>query len=74
MKFPNGQPKSTFDLLLEMIPIGMACTLLGFVGGCYMTAAPVMQEKKEMKAQAIQRGYAEYNATNGTWQWKEQAK
>ena len=39
----------------------------GFVGGCYTG-------KSEMKRQAIQHGYAEYNAQTGQWQWKGEEK
>lgn len=28
-------------------------------------------KSEEMKAEAIRRGFAEYNSTNGVWQWKE---
>lgn len=28
-------------------------------------------ERQRFQAEAIERGYAEYNATTGEWQWKE---
>ncbi len=27
--------------------------------------------RKAMQTEAIEKGYAEYNATTGNWQWKE---
>ena len=29
-----------------------------------------IQENRNLKTQAIERGYAIYNPTNGVWQWK----
>ena len=47
----------------------LACFVF-FVG--YMVAAK--NEDNRWKSKCVERGYAEYNSTNGVWQWKEQNK
>ncbi len=48
--------------------LGLVCgwliTCIGWAVGTYYRSA-------EYKAEAIKRGFAEYHATTGEWQWKE---
>ncbi len=51
-------------------PVWVGVALL-VVGGCtlgFCIGAPIGEWRVEQ--QAIKRGYAEYNATTGKWQWK----
>lgn len=53
----------------DEIAIMLLCVVLGFcIGGI------VFNHDKNIKQEAIQHGYAEYNQTNGNWQWKETGK
>jgi hypothetical protein len=43
----------------------------------YKEAIKISESKKQLavlqfRKEAIERGFAEYNPTNGTWQWKKQ--
>jgi hypothetical protein len=61
----------TIKDILESGLMLILALFLGFIGGCGMVAVPVAQELNALEKQAVQRGLAEYNPTNGVWQWKE---
>ena len=45
--------------------------LLVAIAGLLAAIALSGNQKVDIKQQAIDRGFAEYNTTNGQWQWKE---
>lgn len=53
--------ESNFYFVMTMI----ASLALGF------SIAGAIFDQSNLKKEAIDRGFAEYNATNGNWQWKE---
>jgi hypothetical protein len=58
-------------LILEHVMPVLAGILIGMlIGGAINNTKNIHRLKQE----AIQRGHAEYNPTNGAWQWKGEAK
>lgn len=44
--------------------VAFALILLFCIGGCFA------QKYDNLKAEAVRLNFAEYNSTNGQWQWK----
>jgi hypothetical protein len=49
---------------------GIAGALLGAILGVIVTCA-FLQSPVDLKREAIEKGFAEYNQTTGKWQWKQ---
>jgi len=50
--------------IIIMLVIGFLSYVIGIQGG-------IRSLRKEMQAEAIELGHAEYNSHTGEWQWKE---
>jgi hypothetical protein len=51
------------EKIASVLPIVFAFGIL-FIANCNLS-----DKIKSMKSQAVEYGYAEYNKTNGDWQW-----
>jgi hypothetical protein len=58
--------KDIENLVFMIIVLGVTlmCLLVGFRRGVYSTESRFQKE-------AVERGFAYHNPTNGNWQWKE---
>lgn len=58
--------RNVFDLMLTFIVVLFITLIITWVGADVRWK----EAKRTFQAEAVQRGFAEYNSTNGIWQWK----
>lgn len=51
-----------------LVPVGIVMLVICLIVAIYRSIGV-----SELRQQAINQGFAEYNATNGVWQWKSPA-
>ncbi len=56
--------RTVFALIGGLITIGFIVLLIGF-------SNHLCDELEKVQQEAVQRGCAEYNPTNGVWHWKD---
>jgi hypothetical protein len=62
----------------EKLPDGCAPAFFGAVVGlivgvslCGLAIGNKLEERDQLRAEAIEKGYAEHNPKTGVWEWKE---
>jgi len=65
-KNTEGLYKPIMDMRDEIL-VGM---IIGIAVGIFLGALIITKLQHDLKVEAIQLNYAEYNSTTGVWQWK----
>ncbi len=65
------EKKSIGDMIGELVLGGIVISILLLIGYTYGEIYGKMEGMKLIQKEAVEKGVAEYNSTNGIWQWKE---